>query len=319
MRPLVLATRGSRLAMQQCQIVLQALARVEPGIDVQTRVVRTEGDRRDDVSLEVVGGQGVFVKDIEQRLLEREADLAVHSLKDMPAQTPAGLVIGAVLPRGDARDALVSRDDLPLAMLSEGARIGSDSRRRAVQLTSLRPGVRVEPARGNVDTRIQKVATGEYDAVVLAAAGLERLGLLGQASQLFEVDEVVPAVGQAVLAVECREDDTEVLALLGRLDDAAARAAVTAERAFLRRLGAGCRLPVGAYATLVRRALTPTLTQGARGQESVERLHLLGFIAADDGRIARDSLTVPVVEAEAAGIALAEMLAERLDMRLEEQ
>jgi hydroxymethylbilane synthase len=292
LRPLTLGTRGSALARRQTDIVIDALRAVLPGIEVEVRTVRTEGDVRQDVSLDALGGEGIFVKDIERRLQSREIDLAVHSLKDMPAETPPGLTIGAVLPRGDVRDVLAARDGQQLNDLPPHARIGSDSRRRAVQLLALRPDVEMASIRGNVDTRLRKVESGEYDGVVLAAAGLERLGLLTDAMQVFSVDEMLPAVGQAVLAVECRADDAELLDLLARVDHADTRAAITAERAFLRRLGAGCRLPVGAY-----------------GEASGRMLRLRGLLASDDGAIARDDVTGSSYEAEALGTELAERLA----------
>jgi hydroxymethylbilane synthase len=296
-RRLKIGTRGSALARRQTEIVVAALGKVAPGLAVETSIVTTEGDRRQDVSLEAFGGEGVFVKDIERRLIENEIDLAVHSLKDMPAETPGGLTIGAVLPRGDVRDVLVAR--ARLEALPPGARIGSDSRRRGVQVLALRPDVEMTPIRGNVDTRLRKVQAGDYDGVVLAAAGLERLGLVGEARQFFSVDEMLPAVGQAVLAVECRAGDAETLDLLARLDDPPTRAAITAERAFLRRLGAGCKLPVGAY-----------------GEASGRRLRLRGLLATDDGRIARDDVTGATPDAERIGIELAERLAAAVDVSL---
>jgi hydroxymethylbilane synthase len=296
-RRLKIGTRGSALARRQTEIVVAALGKVAPGLAVETSIVTTEGDRRQDVSLEAFGGEGVFVKDIERRLIENEIDLAVHSLKDIPAETPGGLTIGAVLPRGDVRDVLVAR--ARLEALPPGARIGSDSRRRGVQVLALRPDVEMTPIRGNVDTRLRKVQAGDYDGVVLAAAGLERLGLVGEARQFFSVDEMLPAVGQAVLAVECRAGDAETLDLLARLDDPPTRAAITAERAFLRRLGAGCKLPVGAY-----------------GEASGRRLRLRGLLATDDGRIARDDVTGATPDAERIGIELAERLAAAVDVSL---
>jgi hydroxymethylbilane synthase len=261
--------------------------------------VQTEGDRRQDVSLDVAGGEGIFVKDIERRLLSGEIDIAVHSLKDMPSATPAGLTIGAVLPREDVRDVLVARDGLDLRSLPAGASIGSDSRRRAVQILAIRPDVEVTGIRGNVDTRIRKVQQGDYDGVVLAAAGLHRLNLLSEATQVFGVEEVLPAVGQAVLAVECRADDTGTLEVLERLDHEHTRAAITAERAFLRRLGAGCRLPVAAY-----------------GVAEGRMLRLRGLLATDGGRLERVSVTGSVVDAERIGTELAERLASTLDIPL---
>jgi hydroxymethylbilane synthase len=243
------------------------------------------------VSLEDVGGQGVFVKDIEDALLGGEIDAAVHSLKDMPAATRAGLTIGAVLERGDVRDALVSRGGLKLLDLPRGARVGTDSRRRSVQVLALRPDLRLESIRGNVDTRVRKAESGDYEAVVLAAAGLERLGLLDRAAEVFEVDVMLPAVGQAVLAVECREADGGTLSLLSKIEHAATRAAITAERAYLRRLGAGCRLPVGAL-----------------GELEGPSLRLRAVLGTEDGRILRDQSRGPASEAEALGARLAEQL-----------
>jgi hydroxymethylbilane synthase len=298
LRSLTVGTRSSPLARRQTDIVVEALRRVAPDLQVETVTVQTEGDRRQDVSLEAFGGEGVFVKDIEQRLLDSRIDLAVHSLKDMPAETPAGLTIGSVLPRGDVRDVLVARG-LRLDQLPAGARIGSDSRRRALQILALRPDIEMVSIRGNVDTRLRKVASGEYDGVVLAAAGLERLQLIKDASQFFSVYEVLPAVGQAVLAVECRADDADVIDLLQRVEDSQTRQAITAERAFLRRLGAGCRLPVGAYAEVNGRML-----------------RLRGLLASDEGRIARDDITSAATEAERIGTELAERLASAVNLSI---
>ena len=290
-RALVLATRGSRLALRQAELVIEALRAVSPEVQVETRIVRTEGDRRQEAPLEEIGGQGVFVKDIELRLAKGEVDVAVHSLKDMPALTPPGLIIAAVLRRGDVRDALISRRGEGLEALPAGARIGTDSRRRAVQLLALRPEVEPVSIRGNVETRLRKVEAGEYDAAVLAVAGLERLGLLDRASQVFSVDELLPAVGQGALAAECRADDADVLALLRRVDHRETHLAVAAERAFLARLGAGCRLPVGAYAEVAG-----------------DRLRLRAMLADEAGRVQREEAEGPVSEGERLGVELAERL-----------
>lgn len=289
--PLTIGSRGSALARRQTDIVIEALRETAPDLQVETRIIRTEGDRRLDLSLDALGGQGVFVKDIERRLQAHEIDLAVHSLKDMPAETPPDLAIAAVLPRGDVRDALVARDAMRLDQLAAGARIGTDSRRRAVQLLALRPDVQTAGIRGNVDTRVAKVASGEYDAVVLAAAGLERLGQLDRAAQLFSVDEMLPAVGQAVLALQCRAGDEALLDLLRRIDHPPTRAAITAERAFLRRLGAGCRLPVGAY-----------------GQLNGATVRLRALLANDSNQIHRAEATAPLSDADHLGEDVAEHL-----------
>ncbi len=291
MRRLIVGTRGSALARTQADLVVEALRQAVPGLEVETSVIRTEGDRRQDVSLEQFGGQGVFVKEIEGALQSREIDIAVHSLKDMPAETPDDLTIAAVPPRADARDALVSRGRLKLADLPTGARVGTDSNRRVVQLRALRPDIVTASVRGNVDTRIRKAESGEFDAVVLAAAGLDRLGVLDRAAQVFEVDEMLPAVGQGILAVEARAADSEVLGALARIDDPATRHAMLAERAFLKRLGAGCRLPVGAYAVVDG----PTLS-------------VRGLLATEDDRIFRDTASGPVEKAAALGSTLAERM-----------
>jgi hydroxymethylbilane synthase len=290
-RSFVIGTRGSALALRQTQIVVDALTAIDTDTRLHVREIKTEGDRNA-APLSQIGGTGVFTQAIEEALLAREIDLAVHSLKDLPPGIAEGLTIGAVLRRGDPRDALVTRDGRPLHDLPPGARIGTGSERRAVQLRALRPDVETAEIRGNVDTRIRKVEAGEYDAAVLALAGLERLGLESKASQVFSVDEMLPAVGQAALAVEVRADDDEALALVAALDDAASRACVEAERAFLERLGAGCRLPVGAHATLDGGMVT------------------LNAMVAAGGRISRRSVLVATAEATRAARALAgELLA----------
>ena len=248
MTRLRLATRGSRLALAQSELVADALRAQHPGIEIELVRVRTEGDIDRNSPLTEIGGRGVFVRAVEQALLDGRAEIAVHSLKDMPTAAPEGLTLAAILPRGDPRDVLVASDGRRLAALPSGARVGSGSRRRALLLRALRPDIEVAPIRGNVDTRLGKVASGEYDAVVLAAAGLARLGRLDEATQLFEPMEFLPSPGQGALAVQCRSDDAATRALLTSLDDAATRAAVEAERGILAELGSGCSVPVGAYA-----------------------------------------------------------------------
>lgn len=251
-RPLVVGTRGSRLALRQTQLVVDALRARFPNIELAIREVRTEGDRRAGEPLSRIGGQGVFVKELEAALLRGEIDLAVHSLKDVPAELADGCTLAAFPKRGDPRDALVGSTlkDLPV-----GARVGTGSARRAVQLRALRPDIEAVEVRGNVDTRVGKVEQGDVDAAVLAVAGLARLGLLERAAEVFAPEAMLPAVGQGALAVETRGDDDEAIEVVAAIDDNETRLACGAERAFLRRLGGGCRLPFGALATIEDGAL----------------------------------------------------------------
>jgi len=247
---IIVGTRDSALALAQTELVVAGLRALHPGLPIQIRPLRTGGDHDQQSPLARLGGQGIFVKEIENALLAGEIDLAVHSLKDMPTVQPDGLAIGAVLPREDARDALVSRLGLTLAELPPGARVGTGSLRRQAQLRALRPDLEVLGLRGNVDTRLRKAASGEYDAIVLALAGLIRLGREAEATAVIPLDVLLPAVGQGAIGVEVRSDDAEALALARALDDPAARAATAAERSLLHELGGGCHVPVAAHATV---------------------------------------------------------------------
>lgn len=287
-RTFVIGARGSRLSLRQVELVSAALRAARPGVRLEVRVIRTEGDRSS-APLSQIGGLGVFTKAIEDALLAGEADIAVHSMKDLPARVADGLAIAAVPVREDARDALVTRGGRTLAALPPGARIGTGSGRRAAQVRALRPDVETAEIRGNVDTRVRKVEEGAYDGAVLALAGLTRLGLAGKAAQVFSLREMLPAVGQGALAVQVRADDAEALALASPIDDPAARAAVEAERAYLARLGAGCRQPVGAHAVV----------DGAT-------LVLRVMIEHEGGRIARAEVRGGVREAAALGVGAAE-------------
>ncbi len=301
MTRLRLATRGSRLALAQSELVAGALRASHPGIEIELVRVRTEGDIDRSSPLTEIGGRGVFVRAVEQALLDRRAELAVHSLKDVPTAALEELTLAAILPRGDARDVLVASGGRRLAELPAGARVGSGSRRRALLLRALRPDIEVAPIRGNVDTRLGKVESGEYDAVVLAAAGLARLGRLGEATQLFEPMEFLPSPGQGALAVQCRSDDAATRELLAGSDDAPTRAAVEAERGVLAELGSGCSVPVGAYAQfadglLALRAMIGTDEDGS------------GDGGGDGGGVSFGDAAGPADEAEALGRGLAEQL-----------
>ncbi|MGI8553176.1 MAG: hydroxymethylbilane synthase [Dehalococcoidia bacterium] len=266
-RTLVIGTRGSELARLQTEETLALLRRAQPELLAEVRVIRTSGDRDRVSSLSVIGGKGVFVKELEYALLDRTIDLAVHSLKDLPPRLEPGLTLAGVSPRVDPRDALVSRDGAVLAALPSGSRIGTSSARRRAQILYHRPDLPVVEVRGNVDTRIRKVATGEVDGVVLAAAGLNRLGRLSEASELFSVDDMLPAPGQGTLGWEVRKDDRFAMALVQAAGDEKGYTEAMAERAFQAGLGAGCTLPVGGFAVL----------DGVR-------LRLSGLIGAADGR-----------------------------------
>jgi hydroxymethylbilane synthase len=245
---ILIGSRASALALVQAEAVRAALSLRYPERAFRIVHIRTEGDKVQSRSLVEIGGKGVFVKEIEEALSRQEVDLAVHSCKDLPTEQPAGLMLGAFPVRADPRDVLVSKPGCRLAGLPAGARIGTGSLRRAAQLRALRPDLVLADIRGNVDTRLRKLDEGQYDAIVLAAAGLLRLGLEARVSEYFDPQVVLPAPGQGALALEVREDGAEVRALIGALDDPATRQAVGAERAFLRGLGGGCDVPIGAHA-----------------------------------------------------------------------
>jgi hydroxymethylbilane synthase len=246
-----LGTRGSKLALWQTNFVAASLARGRPGLAVATQIIATTGDKAPDRALTKIDDQGLFTKELEKALLAGAIDAAVHSLKDLPTVIPDGLCLGAVLKRHDPRDALVARSARSLAELPPGARVGSGSPRRVAQLRALRPDLLGVAIRGNLDTRLRKLdESGAYDAIIVARAGLDRLGLSPRAAESFAVEQMLPAPGQGALAVECRADDANTRARLALLDDADSAAAVRAERAFLRILEGGCRVPIGAFGEL---------------------------------------------------------------------
>lgn len=291
---LVLGTRGSMLARTQTQSVSERIQSSHPRIEIEIRVIRTSGDSQSDRPLSEIGGKGLFVKELEAALQRGEIDLAVHSLKDVPAALAPGLTLGAVLARADARDVLITRDGSRLRTLRKGAVIATGSMRRAVQLRAIRPDIEVRPIRGNVDTRLRKLDEGQFDALVLAAAGLERLGRLERVSEFLEPEAMLPAVGQGVLALEARSD-SPLLPVVAELDDPPTRIAITAERAFLARLGAGCQLPVAAHARM----------QG-------DRLVVEGLIARDIGTFVRSEVAGPARSAAQLGEGLATMLLDQI-------
>jgi len=295
--PLIIGSRGSKLALWQAEQARARLQALNPQLDVHIEIIKTTGDVKND-PLSVIGGKGVFTKELEDALLDGRIDLAVHSLKDLPTILPEGLSISAISEREDARDALVLRsgsENGSLLNLPQGAVVGTSSQRRLAQLKALRSDVVVRDLRGNVDTRIRKLDEGQYDAVILASAGLVRLGLQERISARIEINEMLPAVGQGAIAIETNSDNKFAVQITSRLDHRETRLACLAERAFLRTLGGGCQLPIAAHA----------LVDG-------DLLKLDGLVAKPDGsEILRHSLFGRSSDAEALGSALASRLIER--------
>ena len=293
--PIRIGTRGSPLALRQAGVVAERLRALAPGRPVEVVPMKTAGDRLAQVSLGEFGGKGLFVKELEEALLDGRVDVTVHSLKDMPAELPEGLCLAAFPSRDDPRDVLVSRAGGGIADLPPAATVGTSSLRRRVLLLAARADLKIEAIRGNVDTRLAKLAAGGWDAIVVAAAGLARLGLTPAGARPLEPDEFVPAVGQGILAVEGRSSDRELRALLARVDDPATRAQAEAERAFLCYLGASCHTPVAAHARLLNGELT-----------------LDGLVASLDGsRVLRGRTTGAPASAELLGQKLAQELLAR--------
>ena len=245
---LTFATRPSTLARWQTARVIQLLQTAHPGLECRADVISTTGDRVIDQPLPEIGGKGLFTAELEEALLSGRVHAAVHSLKDLPVDATPGIVLAAIPERESAHDVLVSREAWTFADLPEGARVGTSSLRRTAQLLARRPDLTILPLRGNIDTRVRKVLDGEYEAIVLAEAGLNRLGLREHIREVFSLELMLPAPGQGALAVQCRADNSETLALLAAIHDPNTFAEVQAERAFLASLGGGCSLPVGAFA-----------------------------------------------------------------------
>ena len=290
--PLRIATRKSPLALWQAEHVAARLRAAHPDVPVVLLPMSTKGDQILDRSLAAIGGKGLFIKELEIALDERRADLAVHSMKDVPADLPAPFTIGAVLERADPRDALVAPRARALEDLPSGARVGPSSLRRRAQLLGLRPDLRIEALRGNLNTRIQRLDEGSLDAIVLACAGLARLGWEPRIAARLPFETSLPAVGQGAIGVECRAGDAPILERIAALEHPPTRVAVDAERAFSRRLGGSCQSPVAAHATL-----------------DAERLVLRGLVASPDGRrVLRDTLVGTADAAATLGEALAQRM-----------
>lgn len=295
-RTLIIGSRGSKLALFQAEQAKARLLAVNPSIDVRIEIIKTTGDVKSD-PLTVIGGKGVFTKELEDALIDRRIDIAVHSLKDLPTIVAPQLMIGAICEREDPRDALVLRHDsngasATLDSLPGQAIVGTSSQRRFTQLKALRPDVVIKDLRGNVDTRLRKLDEGQYDALILASAGLKRLGLADRISVAISPQQMLPAVGQGAVAIEVRGDDETSLNAVRSLDHYSTRLACLAERSFLRALGGGCQLPIAAHAVL-------------EGDE----LAVDGLVASQDGKqIVRDVISGKAADAELLGTQLAERL-----------
>lgn len=290
-RPLRVGSRGSQLALWQANHISSLLR--ERGHEVEIEIIHTTGDKITDVALAKVGTKGMFTKEIEEALAAGRVDLAVHSLKDLPTELPKGFEIAAITKREDPRDAFCSRKYSKIGDLPQGARVGTSSLRRQAQLMAIRRDLEIHPLRGNVDTRLRKLEQGEYDAIILASAGLRRLGKTDLIKQIIPAEIMCPAAGQGALGIEIREGDERIRELLKFLDDPAARVATTCERALLNSLGGGCQVPIGAFAEL-RSASFPLLANSARSGaprgDEILRLHLESIVADPDGsKVLRDS------------------------------
>lgn len=292
MKTIRIGSRGSQLALQQAIYIQSELEKKYPGISASIKKVKTAGDKILDVPLAKAGGKGLFVKEIEDSLLQEEIDIAVHSMKDVPAVLPPGLCIGAITSREDPRDVLISRDGSGFFHLSSGAHLGTSSLRRMSQLLNQRPDLKISSLRGNLDTRLKKLDSGTYDAIVVAAAGILRLGLEERITEYLPTNISLPAIGQGALCIECREGDRMVLEGISFLNHRDTSLCVRAERAFLNRLEGGCQVPIGAYAII-----------------SHNRLDIEGFVSSVDGRrMVRDKRSGAIDNPEEIGLRLADSI-----------
>jgi hydroxymethylbilane synthase len=299
-RALRIGSRGSRLALWQAEFIKGLIKSKFPETETEISIIRTTGDKILDSPLSKIGGKGVFVKEIEEALLSDEIDIAVHSMKDLPTFLPKGLTIGAVAERHDPRDGLVSNGGVKFNDLPRGARVGTSSLRRQAQLLHLRPDLKVVPIRGNVDTRLRKLKTEGLDSIVLALAGLERMGFQNEVTESFPVDVLVPAPGQGIIAVECRENDREVNGMLSEINHKDSWISASSERAFLREISGSCQVPVGCHAMV---------NQG--------KIRLLALIASPDGKeIVREEIEGTLESPEFLGKELARRILDRGGKRI---
>jgi hydroxymethylbilane synthase len=290
-----IGTRGSQLALFQANWVKGRLIETHPDLQVTLIRIKTTGDKIQDAPLAKIGGKGLFVKEIEEALIQKRIDLAVHSIKDVPTEFPKGLLLPVITKREDPRDVLISKDGNPLKNLPEGAKVGTSSLRRQAQLLHFRSDLELIPLRGNLDTRLKKLQTMDFDGIVLALAGVRRLGLESRITEIIPTEISLPAIGQGALGIETRMDDDEVQEKVHFLNDKDSWAAITAERAFLKKLGGGCQVPIAAFARI-----------------SGSVLRIEGLVGTIDGRrLIRHHMEGPIDEVESLGTQLAEVLLSR--------
>jgi len=285
-----IGTRGSQLALWQANHIKSEIERFFPDIDVEILIIKTTGDRITDRPLAMVGGKGLFVKEIENALLNNDIDIAVHSMKDMPGELPDGLIIGAIPERENPFDVLISNDNIMLDDYKKGAKIGTSSLRRASQIKHIRPDVTTESIRGNLDTRIKKLKSGDYDAIVLAAAGLRRLDQANKITQYLDETIMIPAVGQGALCIETRENDDKIALIMEKLDHHDTRICVTGERAFLKQIEGSCHIPVACFAKIID-----------------NEVQLTAVVASEDGKeLIKEQIVSPIDNVQNYGKKLAD-------------
>ena len=290
-----IGTRGSKLALWQANYIKTEIEKLVPDIDVELKIIKTTGDRITDRPLAMIGGKGLFVKEIESALLNREIDLAVHSMKDMPGHLPEVLIIGCIPERENPFDVLIANNNCLLADYKPGCKIGTSSLRRASQIKHIRPDAIIEPIRGNLDTRIKKLRSGEYDAIVLAAAGLKRMGQESEITEFLDETQMLPAVGQGALCIETREGDKDISLIMEKLDHHDTRKCVTGERAFLKQIEGSCHIPVACFAKIDN-----------------SEVILTALVASEDGKLlVKEQIISPMDQVEENGKRLAERILEK--------
>jgi len=297
---IIIGTRGSQLALYQAKKVKATLEEIFPGLLVELKIIKTKGDKILDVALSKIGDKGLFTKEIENELIDRTVDIAVHSLKDLPTKLPEGLKLGAVLERAEFRDALVSRDGKKLAELAPGSVIATSSLRRIAGLLKINNQITIKDIRGNVNSRLKKMEEGYCDAMIMAAAGLQRLGLESYITEIIDPETIMPAVSQGAIAIETRENDPEVDELMAKLNHLDTWKTITAERAFLGHLEGGCQVPLGCYSKLEEGVLT-----------------ISGFVASIDGKqYIRETVSGDIDKGAVIGVNLAEKMLEKGAMEI---